>query len=103
MSNLNNRTVTCNSCGVTDLNKSETTVVTQHETRDMPLFYCKDWKCMAGRISFDEVIDVYDDHGYDREVEVAGYDVDGVEYTAVGMESCGEMVEIYEDSIEELI
>jgi len=103
MSNLNNRTVTCNECGVTDLHKSETTVVTQHETRDMPLFYCKDWKCMAGRISFDEVIDVYDTHGYDREVEVAGYDVDGVEYTAVGMESCGEIVEIYEDSIEMVI
>jgi hypothetical protein len=55
MSNLNNRTVTCNGCGVTDIHKSETTVVTQHETRDMPLFYCKDWKCMAGRISFTEI------------------------------------------------
>ena len=51
MSNLNNRTVTCNECGVTDLHKSETPVVTQHETRDMPLFYCKDTKCMVGRVT----------------------------------------------------
>jgi hypothetical protein len=51
-------------------------------------------------ITFSEVVDVYDDHGYDREVEVLGYDEAGNEYTAVGMESVGELVEIYEDTIE---
>ena len=53
------------------------------------------------RIEFDEIVqelDVID--CYDRDVEVLGYDEDGNEYSAVGMESCGEMVEIYEDSIE---
>lgn len=51
-------------------------------------------------IEFDEIVDVYDNHGYDREVEVLGFDEAGNEYTAVGMESVGELVEIYEDTIE---
>ena len=51
-------------------------------------------------ITFSEIVDVYDNHGYDREVEVLGYDDVGNEYTAVGMESVGELVEIYEDTIE---
>ena len=38
---------------------------------------------------------------YDSEVEILGYDSDGVEYSAVGLMSCDELVEIYEDSIEE--
>jgi len=51
-------------------------------------------------ITFSEIVDVYDNHGYDREVEVLGYDEAGNEYSAVGMESVGELVEIYEDTIE---
>ena len=51
-------------------------------------------------IIFSEIVDVYDNHGYDREVEVLGYDEAGNEYAAVGMESVGELVEIYEDTIE---
>ena len=51
-------------------------------------------------ITFSEIVDVYDIHGYDREVEVLGYDEAGNEYAAVGMESVGELVEIYEDTIE---
>jgi hypothetical protein len=51
-------------------------------------------------ITFSEVVDVYDNHGYDREVEVLGYDEAGNEYAAVGMESVGELVEIYEETIE---
>ena len=51
-------------------------------------------------ITFSEIVDVYDIHGYDREVEVLGYDKAGNEYAAVGMESVGELVEIYEDTIE---
>ena len=51
-------------------------------------------------IEFSEIVDVYDNHGYDREVEVLGYDDVGNEYIAVGMESVGELVEIYEDTIE---
>ena len=51
-------------------------------------------------IEFSEIVDVYDNHGYDREVEVLGYDEAGNEYAAVGMESVGELVEIYEDTIE---
>ncbi len=54
-------------------------------------------------IEFDEIVDVYDTHGlHDKEVEILGYDKDGVEYAAVGMESCGELVEIYEDTIEKI-
>ena len=51
-------------------------------------------------ITFSEIVDVYDIHGHDREVEVLGYDDVGNEYLAVGMESVGELVEIYEDTIE---
>jgi hypothetical protein len=51
-------------------------------------------------ITFSEVVDVCDNHGHDREVEVLGYDEAGNEYTAVGVESVGELVEIYEDTIE---
>ena len=51
-------------------------------------------------ITFSEIVDVYDNHGYDKEVEVLGYDDVGNEYSAVGMESVGELVEIYEDTIE---
>ncbi len=51
-------------------------------------------------IEFSEIVDVYDNHGYDREVEVLGYDEAGNEYAAVGMESVGELVEIYDDTIE---
>ena len=51
-------------------------------------------------IEFSEIVDVYDNHGYDREVEVLGYDEAGNEYAAIGMESVGELVEIYEDTIE---
>ena len=36
---------------------------------------------------------------YDSEVVVEGYDSDNVVYEAIGMMSCGELVEIYEDSI----
>ena len=51
-------------------------------------------------ITFSEIVDVYDIHGHDREVEVLGYDKAGNEYAAIGMESVGELVEIYEDTIE---
>ena len=44
-----------------------------------------------------ETIDVID--CYDSEVVVEGYDSDGNEYEAIGMLSCDELVEIYEDSI----
>jgi hypothetical protein len=54
-------------------------------------------------IEFDEIVDVYDTHGlHDKEVEILGYDKNGVEYAAVAMESCGEIVEIYEDTIEKI-
>ena len=51
-------------------------------------------------ITFDEIVDVYDNHGYDREVEVLGYDEAGNEYSACAMESVGELVEVFEDTIE---
>jgi hypothetical protein len=51
-------------------------------------------------IDFTEIVDVYDTHGYDREVEILGYDPEtGIEYSAVAMESCGEIVEVFEDTI----
>ena len=54
-------------------------------------------------ITFSEIVDVYDTHGpYDREVEVLGYDKNGIEYSAVGMESCGELVDVYEETILEV-
>ena len=37
---------------------------------------------------------------YDAEVEVLGTDENGVEYSAVGIVSCDELVEIDEDSVE---
>ena len=52
-------------------------------------------------IEFDEIVDVLDVIDcYDQDVEVLGTDENGVEYSAVGSESCGELVEIDEDSIE---
>tara|TARA_B100001245_G_C22762897_1_gene369067 strand:- start:496 stop:705 length:210 start_codon:yes stop_codon:yes gene_type:complete len=52
-------------------------------------------------IKFIEVVDVLDEIDvHDKEVEVLGYDNDGVEYSAVGMESDGNLVEIDEDTIE---
>lgn len=55
-------------------------------------------------IDFDEIVDVYDIIDvHDREVEILGYNHEtGIEYAAVGMESCGEIVEIYEDTIEKV-
>ena len=56
-------------------------------------------------INFDEVVDVFDNHGpYCREVEVHGFNIETGKYThsAIGMETCGEL-EIDEDSIEEII
>ena len=104
-SELNNRTVTCNYCGQTDLPKSVTTIVTQHETRDMPLFYCNDCDGnLIDEIMYDEVVDVFDTHGhYCKEVEVHGFNVKTGEYThsAIGMETCGEL-EIDEDTIERI-
>ena len=44
-----------------------------------------------------ETLDVID--CYDSEVVVEGYDSDGIVYEAIGMMSCDELVEIYEDSI----
>jgi hypothetical protein len=54
-------------------------------------------------IKFIEVVDVLDEIDvHDKEVEVLGYDNDGVEYSAVGMESDGNLVEIDEDTIESI-
>jgi hypothetical protein len=54
-------------------------------------------------IKFSEVVDVLDEIDvHDKEVEVLGYDNDGVEYSAVGMESDGNLVEIDEDTIESI-
>ena len=53
-------------------------------------------------IEFDEsdVIETIEEIDcYDSEVVVEGYDADGNEYEAIGMMSCDELVEIYEDSI----
>ena len=48
-----------------------------------------------------EILDEFDTHGpYCIEVEALGTDDDGIEYSAVGMESCGDLVEIYDDTIE---
>ena len=45
-------------------------------------------------IDFEEIVDVYDVIDvHDREVEILGYDhATGIEYAAVAMESCGEIV-----------
>ena len=54
-------------------------------------------------IKFIEVVDVLDEIDvHDKEVEVLGYDNDGVEYSAVGMESDENLVEIDEDTIESI-
>ena len=37
---------------------------------------------------------------YDKSVEVLGYDKDNNEYSAIGFLSCGELVEVDEDTIE---
>ncbi len=55
----------------------------------------------GNNVEFDEIgqtLDVLD--CYDAEVEVLGTDNNDVEYSAVGIVSCGELVEIDEDSIE---
>ena len=54
------------------------------------------------KIEFDEIgeiLDVLD--SYDSDVEVFGSDENGVEYSAVGSYSCGELVDVDEGSIEE--
>ena len=53
-------------------------------------------------VSFDEsdVIETIEEIDcYDSEVVVEGYDADGNEYEAIASMSCGELVEIDEDSI----
>ena len=54
------------------------------------------------KIEFDEIgeiLDVLD--SYDSDVEVFGSDENGVEYSAVGIYSCEQLVDIDEGSIEE--
>ena len=54
------------------------------------------------KIEFDEIgeiLDVLD--SYDSDVEVFGFDENGVKYLAVGSYSCDELVDIDEGSIEE--
>ena len=54
------------------------------------------------KIEFDEIgeiLDVLD--SYDSDVEVFGFDENGVKYSAVGSYSCDELVDIDESSIEE--
>mgnify|MGYP005829110919 CR=1 FL=1 len=56
-------------------------------------------------INFDEVVDILDVIDcHDKDVEIHGFDTEtGVyEYSATASESCGEIVEIDEDSIEPL-
>ena len=53
------------------------------------------------KIEFDEIgeiLDVLD--SYDSDVEVFGSDENGVEYSAVGSYSCGELIDVDEGSIE---
>ena len=53
------------------------------------------------KIEFNEVVDVFDVHGpYCKEVEVQGYDEDGVTYSAIGIQGFDEITDIEEDSIE---
>ena len=55
------------------------------------------------KIEFDEVVDVFDTNGpYTSDVEVHGFDNNGNEYSAIGVEDCDEIVEIDEDTIEVL-
>ncbi len=52
-------------------------------------------------IEFTEVVDVLDVIDcHDQDVEIRGWDDEGVEWSAVATESCGEIVDIYEDTIE---
>ena len=52
-------------------------------------------------ITFTEVVEVLDVIDcYDRDVLVEGEDGEGVVYQAVGVESCGEIVDIDEDTID---
>ena len=52
-------------------------------------------------IDFCEIEDVLEHISYhDKSVLVLGYDEKGNEYTAIGQWSCGEIVEIEEDTIE---
>ena len=54
------------------------------------------------KIEFDEIgeiLDVLD--SYDSDVEVFGSDENGVEYSAVGIYSCEQLVDIDKGSIEE--
>ena len=60
-------------------------------------------KFKGKKIEFDEVVDVFDTHGpYCQEVEVHGSDVDGVEYSAIGISDGTDITEIEEDTIEVL-
>ena len=53
------------------------------------------------KIDFNEVTDVFDEHGpYCKEGEGIGCDDNGVEYSAIGIEDCDEIVEIDEETIE---
>mgnify|MGYP001158718048 FL=1 len=60
-------------------------------------------KYKGKKIEFDEVVDVFDTHGpYTSDVEVHGFDNNGIEYSAIGVEDCDEIVEIDKDTIEVL-
>ena len=53
------------------------------------------------KIEFDEIGEIFDVlDSYDSDVEVFGSDENGVEYSAVGSYSCGELVDVDEGSIE---
>ena len=53
------------------------------------------------KIEFDEIGEILDAlDSYDSDVEVFGSDENGVEYSAVGSYSCGELVDVDEGSIE---
>ena len=54
------------------------------------------------KIEFDEIGEILDAlDSYDSDVEVFGSDENGVEYSAVGIYSCEQLVDIDEGSIEE--
>ena len=56
---------------------------------------------LVNGIEFSEVVDVLGEIDvHDKEVEVHGYDECDNEYSAVGMESDGDLVEVYEYTIE---
>ena len=56
-------------------------------------------------VHFDDVVDVLDSHGNTKEVELHGYNTETGEYThsALGLTTCDEVVEVFEDTVEELI